>query len=75
MSNTSTCINTLTADGEFCRHSRKNLPLPIEMQLSKNPKTFCENVIAFLESTLNFEHMSLMPEAFSKLLTPKDVVT
>ena len=33
-----------------------NLPLPIEMQLSEKPKTFFKFFIAFLESTLNFEH-------------------
>ena len=26
------------------------------MQLSKKPKIFCVNFIAFLESTLNFKH-------------------
>ena len=34
------------------------------MQLSTKLKTFCQYFVAFLESTLNFEH----------LLTPKDVV-
>ena len=41
----------------------------------KIQKHFAKMLLHFLESTLNFEHMSLMPEAFSKLLTPKDVVT
>ena len=35
---------------------RKKLPLPIQMQLPKKPKVLCEIFIAFLESTLNFEH-------------------
>ena len=33
-------LNTLTADGEYSRHDRENLPLPIQVQLSKKPKTF-----------------------------------
>ena len=28
----------------------------MQMQLSKKPNTFCRFFIAFLESTLNFEH-------------------
>ena len=38
------------------RHNRESLPLPIQMQLSKKPNTFCCFFIAFLESTCNFEH-------------------
>ena len=49
-------VNTLTANYEYSRSNRENLPLPIQMQLSEKPKAFCELIIAFLESTLNFEH-------------------
>ena len=49
-------INKLTVKYEYSRNNRANLPLPIQMQLSKKRKTFCGNFIAFLESTLNFEH-------------------
>ena len=70
-------INKLTADYEYSRSNKENLPPPIYMQLPKKPKTFC--VIEFLESTLNLEHfekkMSLIAQVFLKLLTPKDVVT
>ena len=49
------------------------------MQLSEKVKTFSQSFIAFLESTLNFEHfekeMSLIAQVFLKLLTPKDVLT
>ena len=53
------------------------------MHLSEKPKTFCQIVIAFLESMLSFEHFekkkkkkkSLIAQAFLKLLTPKDVLT
>ena len=49
-------VSTWTVDDEYCRHNRENLPLPIQMQLSKEPKTFCHFLIAFLKSKLNFEH-------------------
>ena len=49
-------IHTLTAIYKHSRSNRKNLPLPIQMQLSRKSKTFCQFFIAFLESTLNFEH-------------------
>ena len=32
------------------------LPQPLQMQLSKKPKTFCKSFIAFLKSTLNSKH-------------------
>ena len=47
-------INTLTANYEYSRSFWKNLPVPIQMQLSVKPKTFVNQFfIAFLESTLN----------------------
>ena len=47
----------LTADYEYSSSNRENLPLPIQMQLSKKPnQTFCGIFIAFLETTLNFQH-------------------
>ena len=73
------CLNTLPVDDEYSRSNGENLLLPIQMQLSEKPKTFCCNFIAFVESTLNFEHletkMNLIAYAFLKLLTSKDVVT
>ena len=47
-------FNTLTVNYEYSRRNRENLPLPIQMQLSEKPKTFCQFFIAFLESKLNF---------------------
>ena len=49
-------LNTLTADDEYSRHNRENLPLPIQVQLSKKPNIFFCFFIGFLESALNFEH-------------------
>ena len=50
------------------------------MQLCQKPKAFCCFFIAFLESTLNFEHFekkkkSLVAQVFLKLSIPKDVLT
>ena len=33
-------VNTLTANYEYSGSNGENLPLPIQMQLSKKPKTF-----------------------------------
>ena len=49
-------VNTLIAEYKYLWHNRKNLPLPIQMQLSKKPKTFCRFFITILESTFKFEH-------------------
>ena len=77
-SESNTVFNTLTGDGEYFRHGKKNLPLPIQMQWSKKPKKFSCYFIAFLESKLNFEHfetkINFIAEVFLKLLTPKGLV-
>ena len=49
-------LNTLTPDDEYSRSNRKNLPLPIQRQLSEKLKTFSQLFITFLECTLNLEH-------------------
>ena len=48
-------FNKLTANYKYYRSNRENLPLPIQIQLSKKPKIFCCVVFAFLEFTLNLE--------------------
>ena len=60
----------MTVDGEYFRHG-ENLQLPIQIPLSKKSKTLCWSFIAFLKSTLIFEHfekMSLIAQVFLKLL-------
>ena len=47
--------HTLTADYEYFLSNRENLQLPFQIKLSKNPTTFFGTLIAFLESTLNFQ--------------------
>ena len=69
-------LNTMTANYEYSRGNRKNLPLPIQMQLSEKPKLLSQFSLTFLESTSNFEHFekqkTLIAQVFLKLLTPKD---
>ena len=71
-------VSMLSAGDKYSRHNRENLPLPIQIQLSKKPKTFCCFFIEFLECKLNVEHfeeqLNLIAYVFLKLLTPKDVV-
>ena len=72
-------VNTLTANYEYSRGNRENLPLQIQIQLSKKPLIFCSFFFAFLESALNFQcsekkKMSLIGPVFLKILTPKDVL-
>ena len=50
-------FNTLTADCEYSRSDRENLPLTIQMQLSKKPKIFFGNFIAFLIFALYFQYL------------------
>ena len=49
-------VNTLTANYEYSCSNTDNLPLPFQMQLSENLKTFSWFSIAFSESALNFGH-------------------
>ena len=48
--------NTLSADGKYSLLNRHNLMEPIQMQLSRNQKTFSDFFASFLKSNLNFEH-------------------
>ena len=69
----------VTANYEYSRHNRENLPLPIHMQLSKKPNKSCCFFIAFWKSTSNIKHsekqLNAIAYVFLKLLTDKDVVT
>ena len=51
----------------------------IQMHLSEKPKTFVVFLCAFVKSKSNFEHfqkkMTLIDYVFSKLRTPKNVVS
>ena len=45
----------LTANYEYFRSNRENLPLPIEIKLSKKPYIFCDICFAFSVSAWNFQ--------------------
>ena len=68
-------VNTLDADDRYAVLNRRNLTIPIQMQLSQKQKTFSQFFAAFLKSSLNFKHfekkMTLIAFVFWKLLTPK----
>ena len=69
---------TLTANYEYSRINRENLPFQNEAKLSKIASIFCRMFFAFLESELNFQcfenKMSLIAQVFLKLLPPRDVL-
>ena len=49
----------LIADYEYSRSNRENLPLAIQMHLSKQLETFFWNFLAVFESTLTFENFEI----------------
>ena len=49
-------VNTLTADDKYSPLSRDNLTQPIRTQLSQKQQASPQFILAFSESTLNFEH-------------------
>ena len=70
--------NTSSADGRYSLLNTDNLTQPIQMRVSERQRTFSRFFLAFLKSSLNFEHfekkMSLIADVFPKLRTPKNVV-
>ena len=64
----------LPSNYEHSRINRENLPLTIQIKLSKKPEIFSCIFFAFLESTLNLQcsekKTSLIDQVFLKLLTP-----
>ena len=71
-------LNTLTNDDKHYLLNRDNLTEPIQMQLSKKQKTFCEIFFTFLKSILNFKHlpkeMTLIAYVFPEIPAPKNMV-
>ena len=72
-------IYTLSADGKYSLFNRDNLTQPIQMKVSRKQKTFSQSFSAFLKCNLNLEHirkkkLSLIPDVFPKLRTPKNLV-
>ena len=58
-------VNTLTGDGKYSVQDRENLPVPIQMILSENQKTFSQFFLPFLESTSNFKHFERKDDGHS----------
>ena len=58
-------VNTLTADEKYSLLNRDNLKEPIDKQLSKKPKTFCQSFFEFSKSTLNFKHLPKKDDSHS----------
>ena len=48
-------FNTLTASDKYFLRNRKNLPQPIQMQLSKEQRICCQVFPAYVKSTSNSE--------------------
>ena len=51
-------FNTLTVNDKHYMLKRDNLPQPIQMQLSQKQNTFSEFFFSFLNSSLNFKHLT-----------------
>ena len=70
----------LIVNCEHCRSNGENLRLPIEIQLSKKPQTFCDLFFAFwylyeISNVLKKKkRMIVMSQVFLKLLTTKYVL-
>ena len=71
--------NRLSGDGKYSLFKRGNLTQPIQMQVSRKQKKFLIFFLHFwnLLLILNIfkNKMTLLPEAFPKLRTPKKMVT
>ena len=49
-------VNTLTANDKYPAEDCDNLPVSMQMELSKKRKCFSESFVPFLESTWSFKH-------------------
>ena len=52
-------VNKLTANYEYSRSNKDNLPLPVQMQLSEKLELFSGFFLTFLESLFNFKHFEI----------------
>ena len=72
-------VNALTTDNKYSLFNRENLMQPIQMQLFKKQKPFCQFFLSVWDvdqilKILKKKKMTLMGFAFSKMRTAKDVV-
>ena len=71
-------LNTLIFNDKYSHSNMENLWQQIHIELSQKLKTFCQTLIAFLESTLNLQHFekkSLIAQAFLKFLNLTELLT
>ena len=71
-------VYTCTANYEYSRSNRENLPLQIQTKLSEKNSCFCGIFFQLLQSMLNFQYseknMSVKGQTFLKLTNRKDVL-
>ena len=71
-------VNTLTFDEKHYLLNRDNLTQPIQMQLSEKRKNFSQVSFPFLNSLVNFKHLStkddLIADVFPEIPAPKNMV-
>ena len=71
-------VNALTANDKYSLPNSKNLPQPLQMELSKEEKFSSQFFAQFLKFTSEFEYfekkMTLIADIFPKLKIAKDVV-
>ena len=58
-------VNILTDDAKYSVQYCENLLLPIQMQLSEEPKAFAELFVPFLESTSNVRNFEIEVDCHS----------
>ena len=73
-------MNTLATDDKYSRRNVQNFQQQLPKELFQKQKIFPAIFTSFLKSTSTLEHfflkkMSVLGYVFSKLLTPKEVVT
>ena len=62
-------VKTLTDDEKYSLHFRENLTQPIQILLCQKQKTFSQFLVAFSESTLNFEHFQKNDDRHSRCIS------
>ena len=62
-------VNTLTVDDQYSLLNRDNLTQPIRTQLFEKQKAFSGFFLAFLKSTLNFEHLQKKDDLHSRFIS------
>ena len=55
----------MTVNDRYYLFNRDNLTQPIQMQLSEKKETFSQFFFAFLESILNFKHLTKQDDIHS----------